>query len=133
MSMTDPIADLLTQICNAHLVKHDRLEVPASKMKLEICRILREQGYIEDFETIESDPVKKGIRILLKYHRDGEPAIRTIRRVSKPGRRVYRGTDELQPVLNGLGVGIVATSLGLLTDAEARAKRVGGEILCEVW
>ena len=133
MTMTDPIADLLARIRNALLVKHDRLDVPASKVKVEICRILKEQGYIEDYSLATDDPVKHFIRVVLKYNSDGEPAIRTLRRVSTPGRRVYRGADNLKPVLNGLGVGIVSTSGGLLTDTEARENRVGGEILCEVW
>ena len=133
MTMTDPIADLLTRIRNAHIAKHDRLDVPASKVKSEICRILTEQGYISDYEPGEDEGVHKTIRVTLKYNNEGEPAIRHMARVSRPGRRVYKGTDELKPVLNGLGVGIVSTSLGLLTDAEARETRGGGEVLCEVW
>lgn len=133
MTMTDPIADLLTRIRNAHTAKHDLLDVPASSVKAEICRILTEQGYLDGFEPNDSEGVQKTIRIFLKYNSSGEPAIRHMARVSKPGRRVYRGTEALKPVLNGMGVGIVSTSLGLLTDAEAREKRVGGELLCEVW
>ena len=133
MTMTDPIADLLARIRNAQQVKHDQLELPASKLKMEICRILKEQGYIEDFSMSSDDPVKHSMRIVLKYNNEGEPAIRTLRRVSTPGRRVYRGADELKPVLNGIGIGIVSTSTGLLTDGEARENRVGGEVLCEVW
>lgn len=133
MSMTDPVSDLLTRIRNAHLAKHDRLDVPASNLKLEICKLLQEQGYIEDVEVRDEDPVRKELRISLRYTNAGLPVIRRIQRVSKPGRRVYRGADEVRPVLNGLGVGIVSTSQGLLTDREARERRVGGEILCEVW
>lgn len=133
MTMTDPIADLLTRIRNAHQVKHDQLVLPASKVKMEICRILKEQGYIEDFSLSTEDPVKHSMRVVLKYTEEGEPAIRIMRRVSRPGRRVYRAADELKPVLNGLGIGIVSTSSGLLTDGEARQNRVGGEVLCEVW
>ena len=133
MSMTDPIADLLSRIRTAHLAKHDRLDVPASKLKKEICGLLKEQGYIRDFEVHGDEPVQSQIRIYLKYTADGNPMIRHLARVSKPGRRVYRGADDLRPVLNGLGVGIVSTSQGLLTDKEARQRRVGGEILCEVW
>ena len=133
MSMTDPVADLLSRIRTAHLAKHDRLDVPASKLKSEICRLLAEQGYVEGFENLEDDPIKPNLRIYLKYTHDGTPMIRHLQRVSKPGRRVYRGADELRPVLNGLGVGIVSTSEGLLTDKEARKRRVGGEVLCEVW
>jgi small subunit ribosomal protein S8 len=133
MSMTDPIADLLSRIRTAHLAKHDRLDAPASKLKMELCRLLKEQGYIERFELLGDDPTKKQLRIYLKYTPEGEPMIRRLKRVSRPGRRVYRGADEVPPVLNGLGVGIVSTSKGLLTDREARQRRVGGEILCEVW
>jgi len=133
MSMTDPIADLLSRIRTAHLAKHDRLDVPASKLKNEICGLLKEQGYINDYELVEDDPVKSQIRIFLKYTPEGNPMIRHLQRVSKPGRRVYRGAEDLRPVLNGLGVGIVSTSQGLLTDKEARQRRVGGEVLCEVW
>lgn len=133
MTMTDPIADLLARIRNAQVVKHDQLQLPASRVKMEICRILKEQGYIEDYELLSDDPVKSSMRIVLRYNDQGEPAIRKLRRVSKPGRRVYRGADDLKPVLNGIGVGIVSTSSGLLTDGEARESRVGGEVLCEVW
>ena len=133
MSMTDPIADLLSRIKTAHVAKYDRLDVPASKLKVEVCRLLKEQGYIEEFEMLGDDPVKRQIRVFLKYTPEGAPMIRHIQRVSTPGRRVYRSADELRPVLNGLGVGIVSTSQGLLTDREARKRRVGGEILCEVW
>ena len=133
MSMTDPIADLLSRIKNAHLAKHDRLDVPASGMRVEICRILKEQGFITGYEHLDEHPVKKGVRIILRYTSEGEPAIRHLARVSRPGRRVYRSATDLKPVLNGLGVGIVSTSDGVLTDREARDRRVGGEILCEVW
>lgn len=133
MTMTDPVADLLSRIRTAYLAKHDRLDVPLSKLKLEICRILKEQGYVESFELIDEDSVKKSVRIYLRYTPDGDPLIRRIKRVSKPGRRVYKGAEEIRPVLNGLGVGIISTSQGLLTDSEARQRRVGGEVLCEVW
>ncbi len=133
MTMTDPVADLLSRIRTAYMAKHDRLDVPASKLKIEVCRILKEQGYVESFEHLDSDPVKKQVRIYLRYTPDGEPLIRSIKRISKPGRRVYKGAEEIRPVLNGLGVGIISTSQGLLTDSEARQRRVGGEVLCEVW
>ena len=133
MTMTDPIADLLTRIRNAHTAKHDLLDVPASNVKNEICRIMTEQGYLQGFEPGEDEGVQKTIRIYLKYNQNGDPAIRHMARVSKPGRRVYKGTEALKPVLNGMGVGIISTSQGLLTDAEARDKRVGGEVLCEIW
>ena len=132
MSMTDPIADLLTRIRNAILAQHDRLDVPTSRLKESISDLLKREGYIDDFETLEGEP--QGIlRIFLRYSDEGVPAIRRLARVSKPGRRVYRGADGIKPVLNGLGVAIVSTSKGLLTDRQARAERVGGEILCELW
>ncbi len=132
MSMTDPIADLLTRIRNAHLAKHDRLDVPASKLKSEICRVLKAEGFVHDFRLIENPP-QHTLRIYLRYSAEGQPAIQHMHRVSKPGRRVYRKAVDLRPVRNGLGVGILSTSQGLLTDAQAREARVGGEILCEVW
>ncbi len=133
MTMTDPIADLLTRIRNAHTAKHDRLDSPASQLKLEICKILESQGFIVGFETQGDEPRDKEIRIFLRYTPEGEPAIQHLQRVSKPGRRVYRGAGDLKPVLNGLGVGIVSTSRGLMTDKDARDQRVGGEVICEVW
>lgn len=133
MSMTDPIADLLTRIRNALMVNHDQLSLPASNLKLEVCRILKEQGYIEDYAEEGDDPISRSIRIILKYGSNGEPTIRSIKKVSKPGRRVYSGSEDLKPALNGLGIGIISTSKGLLTDGQAREQRVGGEVLCEVW
>jgi small subunit ribosomal protein S8 len=132
MATTDPIADLLTRIRNAHLAKHDRLDVPASKIKLEICRLLRDEGFIRNYREVEAEPAKL-VRIFLRYTPEGEPAIRHLKRISMPGRRVYRQADEIRPVLNGLGVGLVSTSQGLLTDRQAREQRVGGEYVCEVW
>lgn len=132
MSKTDPIADLLTRIRNAHLSKHDRLDVPSSKLKAEICRILKEQGLIKNFRTLEAQPSAK-LRIFLRYGDDGSPAITHLQRVSRPGRRVYRGADSIRPVLNGLGLGIISTSQGLLTDSQARERQLGGEVVCEVW
>ena len=133
MSMTDPISDLLTRIRNAHLAKHDRLDVPVSRQKLEVCRLLKEEGFIRNYREIDSDGPIKSVRIFLRYSNQGEPAINHVERVSKPGRRVYRRASEIQPVRNGLGVGIVSTSQGLLTDAQARERKVGGEIVCELW
>lgn len=132
MSMTDPIADLLTRIRNALLAKHDRLDVPASKLKAEVCRLLKAEGFIDEYEQIEGHPVGS-LRVYLRYSDQGQPAIRRMTRVSKPGRRVYRGADEIEPVLNGLGVSIVSTSKGLMSDTQARTERVGGEVLCEIW
>ena len=132
MSMTDPIADYLTRLRNALLAKHDRLDLPASKLKAELCRLFKREGFIEDFELVEGTP-ENILRIYLRYSPEGQPAIRKLARVSKPGRRVYRGADDIKPVLGGLGVALVSTSKGLMSDAEAREQRVGGEVLCEIW
>jgi len=132
MSMTDPISDLLTRIRNAHLAKHDRLDVPTSKLKQEVCRLLQDEGFIRNFRVIEAE-TRSTLRIFLRYSPEGTPAINSLERVSKPGRRIYRGADDIQPVRNGLGVGILSTSQGLLSDRQARERRVGGELLCEVW
>ena len=132
MSMTDPIADLLTRMRNALLAKHDRLDVPHSKLKRNLCSVLKNEGFIEDFEVVEEAP-QNSLRIYLRYSPEGVPAARRLKRVSKPGRRVYRGADDIKPVLNGLGVAIVSTSKGLVTDQQAREQRIGGEILCELW
>ncbi len=132
MTMTDPISDLMTRIRNAQLAKHDRLDIPASKLKAEMCRVLKQEGFIENYRLVEAEP-QSAIRVYLRYSDDGIPAIEHMARVSKPGRRVYRGVDDLPEVRNGLGVGIISTSHGLLTDREARERRVGGEFLCELW
>jgi len=132
MTMTDPISDLMTRIRNAQLAKHDRLDIPASKLKTEMCRVLKQEGFIENYRLVEAEP-QSAIRVYLRYSDDGIPAIEHMARVSKPGRRVYRGVDDLPEVRNGLGVGIISTSHGLLTDREARERRVGGEFLCELW
>jgi len=132
MSMTDPIADLLSRIRNAQTAKHDRLDVPISRLKVEVVKLLREEGFIKNFREIEGSPVGT-LRIFLRYSTEGTPAISHLQKVSKPGRRVYRKADEIQPVRNGLGIGIVSTSQGLLTDAQARERRVGGELLCQLW
>ncbi len=132
MSMTDPIADMLTRIRNATMVRHDRTDIPASKMKLEIAKILKQEGYIRTFKLIDEGP-QGVIRVYLKYSDDGEPVIHGLKRVSRPGRRVYRGVEDLPKVLNGLGVAIVSTNRGILTDEQARRLGAGGEVLCEVW
>jgi small subunit ribosomal protein S8 len=132
MSNLDPVSDLLTRIRNAHLAKHDRVDVPTSKLKAEICRILKEQGFIRNFKLVERRP-QSVLRIFLEYDENGSPAITHLRRISKPGRRVYRGAEDIRPILNGRGLGVVSTNLGVLSDAQARDKCVGGEILCEVW
>ena len=132
MTMTDPIADMLTRIRNANMVRHEKLEVPASNLKKEIAEILKREGFIRDVEYVEDN--KQGIiRIFLKYGKDNERVITGLKRISKPGLRVYAKTDEVPKVLNGLGIALVSTSNGLLTDKEARAKKVGGEVLAYVW
>ncbi|KUP04634.1 30S ribosomal protein S8 [Bacillus coahuilensis m2-6] len=132
MTMTDPIADLLTRIRNANMVRHEKLEVPASNMKKEVAEILKREGFIRDVEYIEDN--KQGIiRIFLKYGSNNERVITGLKRISKPGLRVYAKSTEVPKVLNGLGIAIVSTSQGLLTDKEARAKQVGGEVLAYVW
>jgi small subunit ribosomal protein S8 len=130
--MTDPISDLLNHIRNATMVRHDRTDVPASKMKLEIAKILKQEGFIRTFKLLDEGP-QGLIRIYLKYAEDGEPAIHGLERVSKPGRRVYRAVDGLPRVRNGLGVAVISTNRGVLTDEQARSLRVGGEVLCEIW
>jgi len=132
MTMTDPIADFLTRIRNAVMAGKDRVDVPASKMKLEIARILKEEGFIRTFKVLEEGP-QGTIRLYLRYSPEGEPAIHGLERVSRPGRRVYKGVDELPQVRRGIGVAIVSTSKGLMTDARARQLRVGGEVVCTVW
>lgn len=129
--MTDPIADMLTRIRNALRAEKQTVEVPASKVKLGIARVLKDEGYIRDFKFLEVGP--QGIlRIYLKYGPEGEMVITQLKRVSKPSRRVYCGVDELPRVRNGLGIAVVSTSKGILSDRECRRERVGGEILCTV-
>ena len=131
MSMTDPIADLFTRIRNAHLAKHDEVRVPLSRMKLEIVKIIKAEGYIHDFETL-SDDRQGQIRIRLKYS-GGVAAIQGIERVSRPSLRIYRGKKDIPKVLNGLGVTIVSTPSGIMTGSACRRAGVGGEVLCSIW
>ena len=133
MQITDPIADMLTRIRNANNAKHDTVDVPASNMKKAIAQILLDEGYIKNFQTI-NDGTQGVIRITLKYVQPGkEKAITGLRRVSKPGLRVYAGAEELPKVLRGLGIAIVSTSKGVMTDKKAREAHVGGEVLAFVW
>ena len=132
--MTDPIADMLARIRNAALARHDVTRLPASKMKRSIADLLKREGYVADVNEEEWGPQKrKTITVTLKYSADRTAAFRGLRRVSRPGRRVYVRHSEIPRVLSGLGVSILSTSQGLMTDKEARQKRVGGELLCEVW
>ena len=132
MKITDPIADMLTRIRNAGTAKHETVDIPASKIKKAIAEILLEEGYIKGFQLID-DGTQGVIRVTLKYLQGKEKAIQGLRRVSKPGLRVYAGADELPRVLKGLGIAIISTSKGIMTDNKAREARVGGEVLAFVW
>ena len=133
MSMSDPIADMLTRIRNGNTAKHDTVDVPASKMKKAIADILTNEGYIKGYEIVE-DGVKSTMKLTLKYGKDkNEKVITGIKRISKPGLRVFAGKDELPKVLGGLGTAIISTSQGLMTDKEARAKGIGGEVIAFIW
>lgn len=132
MQITDPIADMLTRIRNAGSARHETVDIPNSKMKKAIAEILLEEGYIKSFQLID-DGTQGVIRLTLKYLPGKEKAIQGLRRVSKPGLRVYAGADELPQVLRGLGIAIISTSKGIMTDKKARAQHVGGEVLAFVW
>ena len=132
MSMTDPIADMLTRIRNAITSRHDRVELPSSKLKIEVAKILKSEGFIGNFKVVEEGP-QPVLRLYLKYSDDGEPVIHGIERISRPGRRVYRGKEAIPQVLGGLGLAIVSTSQGVLAGHDAVRKGVGGEVLCQVW
>ncbi|MBO8172777.1 MAG: 30S ribosomal protein S8 [Bacillaceae bacterium] len=132
MVMTDPIADMLTRIRNANMVRHETVEIPASKIKKEIARILKEEGFVRDVEFIDDN--KQGIiRIYLKYGTDNERVITGLKRISKPGLRVYTKKEEIPRVLGGLGIAVLSTSKGVMTDKQARQEQVGGEVLAYVW
>lgn len=130
---SDPIADMLTRIRNAALARHDRTEVPASKLKAAVAKILKDEGYIADVRTNEGEGLDKKLTIVLKYGQDRTSAIDGVKRVSRPGRRVYVRHDRIPRVLSGLGISILSTSRGLVSDREARRLKIGGELLCEVW
>ena len=130
--MTDPIADMLTRIRNAMMAKHARTQMPSSKIKMEIARILRDEGYIQDYSTDDVDG-KPTLTLSLRYGPGGERVISGIERVSKSGLRIYRNKDEIPNVLGGLGISIVSTSQGLMTGAESRSRGLGGEVICNVW
>jgi len=130
--MTDPIADLLTRIRNGFTARKASVEIPSSRTKVEICKILKDEGYILNFK--ETDDGKQGILTVdLKYTVNGKPCVDGIQRVSRPGRRCYRGTEEIEPVLNNLGTNLISTSKGIMTDKKARELHVGGEVLLRVW
>jgi len=132
MAITDPIADMLTRIRNAAKAKFNSVDIPGSKLKIEIAKVLKEEGYIRNFKFIQDQ--KQGIlRIYLKYGQANTPAIMGLSRISKPSRRVYVRVQDIKPVLNGLGTSILSTSKGILTDKKARQEKIGGEVLCKIW
>ena len=132
MSMTDPLADLLTRIRNGLSAKKSSIEIPSSKLKMEVVKILKDEGYISNFKVTEDD--KQGVlKVDLKYDQSGKPAITGIQKISKPGLRRYSASDEIPPVLAGLGITVLSTSKGVMTDQSARKERVGGELICRVW
>ncbi len=142
--MTDPIADMLTRIRNANRIERPVVDIPATTMKQRLAQVLKDEGYIHDFhvgrtegeefnaDTSPTDP-RRVLRIVLKYGPDGEKVIQHIERVSKPGRRLYYKAKDLKPVLDGLGIAVISTSRGVMSDRQARAQRLGGEILCKIW
>jgi len=130
--MVDPIADMLTRIRNAVSVERSHVDMPSSKVKRGVAEVLKREGYIWDFEVIEAKPVSH-LRVELKYGHNGEKVIQHIQRVSKPGCRIYRKAKELKPVLNGLGISVLSTSRGVISDREARQRGIGGEVLCKLW
>ncbi len=130
--MTDPIADMLTRIRNAVRVERPYVDVPASKVKRGLAEVLKREGYIWDWQVVEATPASQ-LRLELKYGPNGERVIQRIRRISKPGRRVYSAAKELRPVLNGLGISVISSSRGVISDREARQRNLGGEVLCEIW
>jgi small subunit ribosomal protein S8 len=129
--LTDPIADMLTRIRNASTAKHKRVDMPVSKLKSEIARILKENHFIQDFKVLD-DGAHGVLRVYLKYYED-KPVIRNVERVSRPGRRIYKGATELPRIRNGLGIAIVSTSKGMMSDRQARSQKVGGEVMALVW
>uniref|UniRef100_A0A7V4N3G5 Small ribosomal subunit protein uS8 n=1 Tax=Thermodesulfobacterium geofontis TaxID=1295609 RepID=A0A7V4N3G5_9BACT len=130
--MTDPIGDMLIRLKNALMARHKSVIVSASKIKLEIARILKEEGYIEDYKYIKEGTQPK-IEIILKYDENKRPVIAGVKRISKPGRRIYKGYRDLPKVFDGFGIAIISTSQGIMTDHEARKRKVGGEVICEIW
>jgi small subunit ribosomal protein S8 len=130
--MTDPIADMLTRIRNAALARHDRTEMPYSRLKEHVARVLKSEGFVDDVRVTEGEG-RKQLTVVLRYGRDRQSALDGVRRISTPGRRVYVRHDRIPHVLSGMGVSILSTSRGVMTDKDARKQRVGGELICEVW
>src|SRR5579864_9411660 len=131
--MTDPIADMLTRIRNGSMARHDRVELPHSYLKEHVAGVMKLEGYLDDVRVSEGDTAQKTLTLVLRYGRDRQSAIDGLRRVSTPGRRVYVRHDRIPRVRSGMGVSILSTSRGVMTDKEARRQRVGGELLCEIW
>jgi small subunit ribosomal protein S8 len=130
---TDPVSDMLTRIRNASRARHARVEVPASKLKIEIARVLKEEGYISTYKVVDESKTRKALRVFLKYTPDKQSVITDLRRVSRPGSRRYVAVTEIRGVVGGLGISILTTPRGVMTGRAARKERVGGEVLCEVW
>ncbi len=132
MAVTDPVADMLTRIRNANMARHEHVLIPASKLKLEIAKILKAQGYIQKYDLVD-DKRQGQLRLHLRYGPQGQPVITGLRRISRPGMRVYVDAERIPRVMGGLGIAVLSTSRGVFTDREARRRRVGGEILCYIW
>ncbi|MCE5311840.1 MAG: 30S ribosomal protein S8 [Nitrospiraceae bacterium] len=130
--LTDPIADMLTRMRNALLIRNEKLDIPASKIKVEIAKILKEEGFIKSYKIIK-DKKQGSLRLTLKYTTEGEPVMSGLQRISKPGRRVYVGKDEIPRVVGGVGIAVLTTSRGILTDKKCRTEGLGGEVLCYIW
>lgn len=134
MHITDPVADMLTRIRNANVVYHEMVDMPLSKVRLEMAKILKEEGYIRNYKTInDAKQPMPMLRVVMSYGPSRERVIQGLRRISKPGRRIYVGKEELPKVMGGLGIAMISTSSGLMTDAEARKRGLGGEVVCYVW
>lgn len=131
--LTDPISDMLTRIRNATMARHERVTIPASRLKRAVAEILASEGYVSSVQTESADDGRESLTLVLKYGRDRAPVIEGIRRVSRPGRRVYVACNDIQKVRQGLGISVLSTSRGVMSDREARKQGVGGELLCEVW
>ena len=133
MVMTDPVADMLTRVRNALRIERREVSMPSSRLKVGVASVLKREGFVADYAVEKADAVRPSLTVTLKYGPEGEKVINEIKRVSKPGRRVYCGADELPRVLNGLGIAVVSTPKGVLSDREARKEHVGGEVLCTIW
>ena len=133
MRLTDPVADMLARIRNAIYARHQKVDIPASKLKVEIARILKEEGYISTYKMVDENKTRKTLRVFLKYTPDRRSVITGMKRISRPGQRNYLGSREIRPVVGGLGISILTTPKGLMTGRAARKSNLGGEILCEVW